>query len=128
MSGGNKTQDTGIIKRIQAKTSRFEYIGGWESGKNAMLYIECKDCGYIFKHSSIFTKPSRTQQVGCPNCKKILSQIKQERISQEKEKRKLEALANKKQHTQFTNPKQIKMVVCKQCNTLFATTNSKRKY
>lgn len=120
--------ESGIVTRVRMKTSKFEYVCGWETGKDSLIYIECKDCGLIFKKSDQFTRPSRHRPMSCPNCDNIIRQIKQEEILKAKELAKKKAIAEKEARTQHAKLIKIKTKTCKSCNSLFETTKSNKVY
>lgn len=82
MRQGNRfTSEEGFVARINAKSSRFEYISG--DVKDSFVYIMCKDCLGVVRRSKESLKPSRSKILYCPYCQETLNgmadKAKQER-------------------------------------------------
>lgn len=66
--------DEDIQNRINTKSSKIIYCGGYSNSKSPM-YVYCDDCGQPFKWNAKGLRERDT--IRCGNCRKILSDIKQ---------------------------------------------------
>ncbi len=122
MRQGNRfTSDDGFVARINAKSSRFEFIYG--NTNDTFLYLMCKDCLGVIKKSKETIKPSRTNSLSCPYCQQIIIDAK-EKVKQERkdeyykrieEARKIREEKRIKEHTR----------ICPRCGITFI---GSRKY
>lgn len=79
--------DKDIQDRINTKASKIVYIGGY-SGADSWIYVQCKDCGNMFKYSAQNLR--RQRPILCVHCQELLSDIK-ERSRKENIERRAEA-------------------------------------
>jgi len=80
-------EDQDIQDRINCKSDKILYIGGF-SGTEGWIYIQCKDCGNIFRLSA--ERIRRKSAIHCKYCTEILSDIR-DRERREKVKKRTEA-------------------------------------
>lgn len=66
--------DQDIQNRINTKSSKMIYVGGYESCEKP-IYIYCDDCGQPFKWSA--ERLRRTNAIKCDNCQQIISNVKE---------------------------------------------------
>lgn len=71
--GNTRCSDDGYDFRINIKFSRYKFISkATNNASDGYMYLECKDCGNIFKHSGHFLRPSNHKHVQCRKCEEIL--------------------------------------------------------
>lgn len=100
-------------KRINAKSSKFECIGVGD-GKDGFVYLYCKDCGNVFHKTKSKIRPSRTSQLICPYCRRIISGVKEKAYKEEIiERRRIKRELREQQQTS------IKTRLCKECGNEF---------
>lgn len=110
--------------KIENATQHFEYIGGWESC-DKYIYLQCRWCGNMFKHSAGFTKLGHSG-VQCPKCLDLV------RVHKEKEKQKQIQKREKQSQTRkefafWSQPfVQMQMRKCKNCGQLFVPQHSRQ--
>jgi ribosomal protein S27E len=73
-----KLKDEDIIKIINSKYSKFDYIGGYKNA-NEFMYLMCKDCGHVFRYTAQIVRDSRDANIQCVECNKTENKIKQAR-------------------------------------------------
>lgn len=72
-----------IRRMLEAKYSQFEMIGEYDHA-DGHFYLMCKDCGTAFKHSADILRPSRSKQIFCKNCQKIMADARERARAQAK--------------------------------------------
>lgn len=113
--------ETDIKQKVENATQHFEYIGGWDSCDKD-IYLQCRWCGNMFKHSAQFTKLGHSC-VKCANCLNIArayaEKQNKEQIEQQQIKKKKELKSQKE--ISFWNQSFIQMHMreCKTCGQLF---------
>ena len=116
-----------IIYKVKNATQHFEYIGGWESCDKD-IYMQCRWCGNMFKHSAQFTKKGHSNPE-CRNCLDIAKAYeKSERKERKKELRRERKEQRKEDKYWQSNFSQLTVRVCKVCNQLFIPTKDIQKY
>lgn len=75
-----------VVKEIiESKYPTFEYVGGY-TNIDGYVYLKCKECGDVFKHSAQMIRASRSGNTRCKNCIEIEKQkrntLSVERIQQ----------------------------------------------
>lgn len=69
-----KWSDQDIQDRINSKSSKMIYIGGYVDSESFM-YLQCTDCGQPFRWSARGLR--KQSPIQCDNCREILSSIKE---------------------------------------------------
>ena len=124
MRQGNRfTTDAGYEKRIAAKSSRFEFVGG--EPESNFVYIMCKDCLGVIKKSKESLKPSRSKALLCPHCQKVINDArrkkKQERREQNKIKKQKLAEIKAIEEKEAERIREIRSRhICKRCGQRFS--------
>lgn len=121
MRQGNRfTSDTAYYNRVNVKTSRCEYVGG--SKESNFIYLLCKDCGSVFRHSKDNLKPSHKKMIECPKCKQALSEKRDRDEQVRREQRAQELLVEQQKRQEIREARQrakIKKYVCQRCGKEF---------
>lgn len=124
-----KTPEELIAKRLEAKSSKFEYIYGYD-GCESSITIMCKDCGKVLIRNVQIVKPCRIDKIiECNSCKKIASKYRtEERIKEERKLRHIEtekkkAIAKAEKYNENHKP-----AVCPECGKNFITKIKRQKY
>ncbi len=108
-----------VMQIINKKYPRLEYIGGFDT-VDGYLYLMCKDCGNIFKHSAQMLRESRTKKPRCELCYAISLDInakrkaENDRIRKEEKEKERAYLARMREEELKT-----KTVKCKECGKEF---------
>ena len=128
MRQGNRfTSEEGFVARINAKSSRFEYISG--DVKDSFVYIMCKDCLGVVRRSKESLKPSRNKALYCPYCQETLNGMvakaeqgrKDERIKAIEEAHRIKAKMKKEDELR-------RHFICARCGSPFIGRNSRGVY
>lgn len=122
--GNSTSNEIAYLNRIRSKSSSLEYIGGWDS---KFAYFICNDCGAPFKHSLEFTHHTG-KRCYCPNCKNILSSIREKEKEEEREKKQREQERQRILKEIRKEETQTVFKRCRTCNSLFYSPNAKTKY
>lgn len=115
-----------VIKVINERYDKFEYIGGYVNA-DSFMYLMCKDCGNIFKHSTDILRPSRRKIIKCKVCSGLYKDkdIKNKKI--EKEKKREEKLKYKLKKN-LPKERITYMYKCYQCGETFISERAGKKY
>lgn len=113
--------DDEVAKRIERVAPDFEYIGGWEN-VDKYVYLQCKWCGNIFRHSAQFLKLYHCHTVRCKQCDEAIRTIKKDYEKNSALAEKIRKRENKIWNGSFT---QMRIVSCKNCGTLYFTDKAK---
>ena len=118
-----------VINVINSKFSRFEYIGGYVNA-DSFIYLLCKDCGNVFKHSTDMLRPSRNKIIKCKKCNSIIKNKKDILKIKDKELKKVTKLKDKEQKAILDQEERYKKLFkkCKECGTEFKATHGKQIY
>lgn len=122
-----------VVKKINAVSSRWEYIEGYK-GCESIITLRCKDCGNYSKHSAGMIRKSRSERhIDCYYCTQIIKNIDKNNKEKEKSikiKAKEKAKADKFWQQKF---EQISMINCIECDALinkgkFCSENCRKRY
>lgn len=128
----DKAPEELIILRLNAKTSKFEYIGGY-AGCESKITIMCKDCGNVISLNAQIVKPCRKDKVIQCNCcngllKKFKAEETKEKTRQQREKEQKEKAREREQLKQIKYAESHKVVTCDECGRVFETKNKIQRY
>jgi len=84
-----RTSEEEVRAIVNLKYSKFEYIGGYV-GARGNLYLECMDCGNVFKHNAQIVRASRLSTVECDCCNIRVSEINKQKANELKKKLQLQ--------------------------------------
>lgn len=106
--------DKDIQDRINTKSSKILYIGGYKDSESYM-YLYCTDCGQPFKWSARGLRKQKPIQ--CNNCRSILTNIKDKETQAEKEER--QAIIEAKREKRKCEAEEHRHRICAYCGTHF---------
>ena len=118
-----ENKESEIFRRVNIKSSQFEYIGGY-TGADDFIYLICKDCGHVFRYSMSAFRHSSL--IHCSECEKqyrnILKTKKHEQklidLENERRRKKVEKYLKKDFY-------QESFKICEQCGSLYWNKRSK---
>ena len=107
--------DEDVQNRINTKSSKIIYLGGYTNSE-AEIYLQCADCGYMFKRRATLLRKKRPIQ--CDNCVRILSEIR------EKEHRKEISLRAEEKRQATKERKESEYIkthtgICQRCGRVY---------
>ena len=114
-----------IKQKVKNTTQHFEYIGGWESC-DKYIYLQCRWCGNMFKHSAQFTKKGHSAPY-CLNCVDIAKAYDERKRKEQKSEEYIKYL----QACMFkrgARGRQMSLGQCERCGQLFVKRSKRSRF